>query len=177
MPEDPAIYYSRGRYYRSKKKWKLALTDYIKAIKLDSSFADAYIEKGIVNHKISKYTEAISSYEKALTLDQNNLQIIVIIINIGLIKYEQGFIDEAIQQWQQAIKINPNIAEPKLATAVGLYIKGEERAFEIVETALKLDKKITDLDYLKENLWGKCLLADVEKLFSLPRIQNFLSSN
>ena len=36
MPEDPAIYYSRGRYYRSKKKWKLALTDYIKAIKLVS---------------------------------------------------------------------------------------------------------------------------------------------
>jgi tetratricopeptide (TPR) repeat protein len=177
MPEDPGIYCVRGMYYRSHKKWELALTDYNKAIKLDSSCADAYIEKGIVSHKMSNYTDAMCSYQKALRLKQNHPQISVVLINIGLIKYEQGFIDEAIWQWQQVIEINPNIAESKLATAVGLYIKGDESTFEIAETALKLDKKIADLDSLKENLWGERLLADVEKLFSLSRIQNFLSSN
>ena len=59
-----------------------------------------------------------------------------------------------------------------------MYAKGEpERAFEMAEAALKLDKQLADLEYLKENLWGKRLLADTEKLLSTPRIQDFLSSS
>ena len=99
------------------------------------------------------------------------------IANIGLIKYEIGSIDEAIGQWQQAVKIDPNYAaEPQLALAVALYTKGEqEKALKIAETALKLGKQFGDLEYLKENLWGKHLLGDTQKLLSNPRIKAFLS--
>ena len=83
-----------------------------------------------------------------------------------------------MRQWQQAVKIDPDRAEPKLALAVALYVKGEqEKAFKMAEAALKLDKKFAELEYLKENLWGKRMLADAEKLLSTPRIQGFLSSS
>ena len=107
-------------------------------------------------------------------LDKNEKDLIAI-INIGLIKYEQGLRDEAIGQWQQAVNIDPDSAEPKLALAVALYVRGEqEKAFKMAEAALKLDREYGELEHLQENLWGKRLLADAAKLLSTPRIQNFL---
>ncbi len=43
----------------------------------------------------------------------------------------------------------------------------------MAEAALKLDKQFVELEYLKENLWGKRLLTDAEKLLSTDRIQQF----
>ncbi len=55
-----------------------------------------------------------------------------------------------------------------------MYVKGEpEKAFQMAEAALKLDKQFAELESLQENLWGKRLLADAEKLLSTDRIQRF----
>ena len=98
--------------------------------------------------------------------------------NIGLIKYEQGSINKAMKRWQQVVNINPNFAEPKLALAVVLYVRGDrEKAFKMAEAALKLDRKFAELEYLEENLWGKRMLADAAKLLATPRIQSFLDSS
>ena len=39
------------------------------------------------------------------------------------------------------------------------------------ETALRIDQRYGNLDFLKENLWGERLLSDTKKFLQLPPIQ------
>ena len=174
FPYEADVYISRGLFYHNQKEWTLALADFNKAIKLSPTLANAYVERSILYHRLGNYTAALSDYYKVLGLDKNYF---LAIVNIGLIGYEKGFIDQAIKQWQQAVNIN-NSAEAQLALAVALYVKGEqEEAFEMAETALKLDREFANLKYLQENLWARRLLTDAAKLLSTPRIKDFLSLN
>ena len=174
FPYEADVYISRGSFYHNQKEWTLALADFNKAIKLSPTLANAYVERSILYHRLGNYTAALSDYYKVLGLDKNYF---LAIVNIGLIGYEKGFIDQAIKQWQQAVNID-NSAEAQLALAVALYVKGEqEKAFEMAETALKLDREFANLKYLQENLWARRLLTDAAKLLSTPRIKDFLSLN
>jgi len=47
--------------------------------------------------------------------------------NIGLIKYEQGDVEAALKQWQAALAIDKQAAEPQMAMAVALYTKGDRK--------------------------------------------------
>ncbi|MCC5623943.1 tetratricopeptide repeat protein [Nostoc sp. CHAB 5715] len=97
---------------------------------------------------------------------------IAAIINIGYIKYENGDVEGAIQQWQKAVQINGSVAEPQMAIAVALYAKGEQqKALNMAQAALRLDKSFANVDVLKQNLWGTRLITEGEKLFSHPSIQ------
>jgi tetratricopeptide (TPR) repeat protein len=121
------------------------------------------VSRGIIYHKQGNYSVAIADYERALTKDNNYW---IAINNIGFIKYEMGKVEEAMNLWQKAIAINNQFAEPQLALAVAFYAKGEqEQGLEMATKALELDRNLSDLDYLKQNLWGDRLIADTEKLF------------
>lgn len=41
----------------------------------------------------------------------------------------------------------------------------------MAQTALRLDKTLGDIEVLQENLWGKNLIAEAQKLLSHPSIQ------
>jgi len=49
-----------------------------------------------------------------------------LINNIGLIKYEQGDVEAALKQWQAALAIDKQAAEPQMAM-VALYTKGDRK--------------------------------------------------
>ncbi|MBK1986055.1 tetratricopeptide repeat protein [Sphaerospermopsis aphanizomenoides BCCUSP55] len=115
----------------------------------------------------------MSDYHQAVVQDVNNL---AAINNIGFIKYEQGDKKTAIQQWQQAIKINNQSAEATLALAVALYAQGEQqKAYQLAETALKLDKSFADFHCMKKNLWGQTIITDAQKFLSTPHMKTLLS--
>ena len=96
--------------------------------------------------------------------------------NIGFIKYEQGDKTTAIKQWEEAIKINNEVAEPILALAVALYTQGQqEKAYELATTVLNLDKTFADVEVLRKNLWGDKIISDAQKLLSTPTIKTLLS--
>ena len=59
-----------------------------------------------------------------------------------------------------------------MALAVALYAKGEQqKALNMAQAALRLDKNFADVEVLKENLWGTHLVAEAQKLLSHPTIQ------
>nr|WP_293077406.1 tetratricopeptide repeat protein [Okeania sp. SIO3B5] len=70
---------------------------------------------------------------------------------MGLVKYEMGKIDEAIENWQAVLEINNQFVESKLALGVALYNKGKiPESLTIAEAALKLDKNWGNLQRLKK---------------------------
>ncbi|NET00089.1 MAG: tetratricopeptide repeat protein [Sphaerospermopsis sp. SIO1G1] len=112
-------------------------------------------------------------YNQAVAIDVNHL---AAINNIGFIKYEQGDKKTAIKQWQQAVEIDDQFAEPTLALAVALYFQGEKQtAYQLAETALKLDKSIADFYAMKKNFWGQCMITDAQKFLSTPHMKVLLS--
>lgn len=105
-----------------------------------------------------------------------NIKHLAAINNIAFIKYEQGDKETAIQQWQQAIKINSQSAESLLALAVALYVKGEQQqAYQLAETALKLNKNFADFYVMKKHFWGQSMITDAQKMLSTAEMKSLLS--
>ncbi|MBS9769733.1 MAG: tetratricopeptide repeat protein, partial [Trichodesmium erythraeum GBRTRLIN201] len=120
-----------------------------------------------------RYEEAVAAYEKALEIKPDDEYSI---INLGLVKYEMGFIDQAIENWQAATEINNQLVEPKLAIGVALYKKGKiPESLATTEAALKSDKSWGSSKRLKKELWGDKLIADAAKLLENPQIKALLS--
>ena len=119
---------------------------------------------------LGKFSDAIAQYNNSVSQDEKFWPAIN---NIGLILYEKGNINGAIEKWQSSVAIEKNAAEPLLALAVAFYKKGErQKAVAMGENALGIDIRYSNLEFLKENLWGERLLGDTKMFLGLPRIQN-----
>ncbi|MBD2337488.1 tetratricopeptide repeat protein [Calothrix sp. FACHB-156] len=166
-------YIARGVLYIRQKNWNLGFEDCKKAIQMEPDNPSTYMCLGLVYHSQEKWDSALDNYNKVLQL---NSDYVAAIDNIGLIKYEQGALDVAIQQWQNSINIDSKSAEPHLALAIALYTKGEkQKAYQIAEVALRLDKSFADIKVMEEKLWQERLISDAQKLLSSPEIQALLS--
>ena len=84
-----------------------AIEDFNKAIKLDSSLAVAYNNRGSAYSLIKNYNKAIEDFSKAIKLNPDKL---------WLIYYSRGntynFLEsyeKAIEDWEKAIELNPGL--------------------------------------------------------------------
>ena len=172
-PEDASAYFHRGNLYAEQEQWDLALADLNKAIALDTEFAGAYESRGRLYEKQEQWDLALADFNKALAL---NPEYAIAYRNRGYVYYNQEKWDLALDNFQQAIDLDLKDAEPQLALAVTLFTLGEsEKALSMAKTALSMDKRYADVEFLKENLWGDRLIADTEKLLSHPQIQALLA--
>ncbi len=168
-----AIYAMRGLNEQRQGNNKAALADFNQAAKLEPNNAIAFLARGWSYHMQGDYQGAIAAYEKAST---QNPQLLAAVNNLGLIKYELQDTEGAIKQFQSAIAIDGNSAEPQMAMAAVLYAKGDrQRSLTIAENALRLNKRFANQDFLQKNLWGKRLIADTQKLLQNPKLQAFKS--
>lgn len=169
-PKNSAILFALGTAHFQKAQYEESIKQIQAGLKIKPDVAGAYFDMGNAYLMLKKNRDAIASYEKAISLDQKFWPAIN---NIGLIRYEEGRIDEAIRLWRQSVAIDPKqTAEPQLAIAVALFRKGNQpEALTLGESALKLDVRYSEPKFLKENLWGDKLMADTQRFFALPRIQ------
>jgi hypothetical protein len=59
---------------------------------------------------------------------------------------------------------------------VALYGQGEKpQAYELAETALKLNKNFADFHFMKKHFWGESIINDAQKFLSTPQMKNLLS--
>jgi tetratricopeptide (TPR) repeat protein len=169
-PRNSAIPFALGTAYFQKQQYEESIKQIQVGLKLKPDTAGAYFDMGNAHMMLKRNRDAIASYEKAIGLDK---QFWPAINNIGLIRYEEGKVDEAIKLWRQSVALDPKqTTEPQLAIAVALFRKGNQtEATTLAEAALKADVRYSEVKFLKENLWGEKLLADTQKFFALPRIQ------
>jgi tetratricopeptide (TPR) repeat protein len=138
-------------------------------LKLKPNYSNGLFDLGNAYLMLQKFPDAIAQFNLAVKQDGKFWPAIN---NVGLIKYEQGNVTEAIQQWQTAVSIDKKAAEPLLALAVAFYNHGDkQKSLEMGVSALRIDSRYGNLDFLKENLWGDRLLADTKKFLELPEIK------
>ena len=171
--KNPGVHFSLGSAYFRKGRYPDAAKVLEAGLKLQPDVPEALFDLGNTYYRLKDYPSAVSRYQKAFN---QNKQFWPAINNIGLVQYELGNIDAAIENWKAAIALDDSSGEPKLALAVALYTKGEQQAgLDLAETALKLDNRYGDVDYLKENLWGDRLITDTQILLATPKIQETLA--
>ncbi len=161
-PEDAAVLYSLGSSYLRQGSYFAASEALERAVALQPDNPNARFQLGNAYLLLNNGDRARQEYEEALQLDPSYWPAMN---NIGLVDYEQGDIDAAIERWERTIEMIDTMAEPYLALATALYIRGEtERAEELGAQAMRLDPEYARLQVLRENLWGENLLRDVQIL-------------
>lgn len=172
-PKNASILFTLGSAHFQQEKYDTAVQNLQAGLKLKPNDPQGLFDLGNAYYKLGRLPDAIAQYNKAVS--QGSWEKWPAINNIGLIKYEQGDVNGAIKQWQAALAIEKQAAEPQLAMAVALYNKGDrERGLKMGEAALRIDSRYGDLEFLKENLWGNRLLSDTKKFLQTPRIQTTL---
>ena len=74
--------------------------------------------------------------------------------------------------------LDPKAAEPQLAIAVALYAKGDrDQGLTLGQTALELDGRYGNLEFLEENLWGTKLLNQAKMLLDTPKMQETMAQS
>ncbi|MHC5723561.1 MAG: tetratricopeptide repeat protein, partial [Nostoc sp.] len=169
--DDGSLYLSRSLILFNLQRYPEALATIDKAIQINPFYVN-YYNRGYIYQEQGNDRAALADYNQALAKDE---EFIPAIINIGYIKYENGDVDGAIGQWEKAVQISSrvaSVAEPQMALAVALYAKGEQqKALNMAQAALHLDKSFADVEVLKQNLWGTHLIDEARKLLSHPSIQ------
>lgn len=167
------VLFSLGSSNFQQQNYQGAIEHLQAGLKIKPDLPIALFELGNAYYKLNDTSQAIAEYEKAIAADRAFWPALN---NIGLIEYEQGKVKAALSKWQSVMAIDRNAAEPQLAIAVVLYFQGDrEQAYAIAETALRIDARYGDLNFLRENLWGDRLLADTQKFLETPRMQATLA--
>jgi len=119
------------------------------AIKIDSGFTDAYLNKSTVYRELNQYDMALATLEDLLQIKKNPEAIFL----IGLISEKQGNLDRAQNQYNEALKAYDVYLKTPLATArdemnrdyVLLFLEGKEEMLDRINKELSRSPGNTSL--------------------------------
>ncbi|MGD0340006.1 MAG: tetratricopeptide repeat protein [Bacteroidota bacterium] len=130
-------YYNRGCLRRTLKNSNGAMTDFTRAIALDSSQGDYFFDRGILYQEAGQLDNAISDYDKAIQRKSHGFDCY---INKGYILMQQHAFKEAIQQYTLALEYDPNSVHVLNDRGLTFYDDGDySRALEDFNKAIRLD--------------------------------------
>lgn len=112
--KDTAVLFALGSAYFQKADYAASVRYLTAGLKIKPNVTGALFDLGNAYLMLNQYADAIAQYEKAVATEK---EFWPAINNIGLIKYEQGDLEAAMQYWRQAVKLDQKAAEPQLAIA------------------------------------------------------------
>ncbi len=101
-------YYNRANVYSQNNYLHLALSDYNRAISLDSLQPDYYLNRAITHYKAKDYLKALSDFNRAIALNPINKNYYVNRATLYVLLNEANL---AIADLTKALDIDPNDAE------------------------------------------------------------------
>jgi tetratricopeptide (TPR) repeat protein len=171
--DNPGIYFSLGSAYFRQGQYQDAVKMIEQGLAIKPDAPDEIFNLGNSYYKLNQFPQAVAQYRRALQLDRKFWPALN---NIGLIQYEQGDRAGAIRSWQEAIVLDSKTGEPKMALAAALFAQGRiEQAIPLAEAALRIDSRYSEVNFLKENLWGDRLIADTRLVLANPKIKAMLA--
>ncbi len=170
-PNSPDIQYYIGEVYRFQQSYKNAITAYDAAIKLDPSFAPAYLGKAKAQMEStpSNTKGAEENLKKALELDPQMHETLIELANLSL---ANGDAETALGYADQLDELLPQSALVETIRARAYLLQGDDKlALTAVEKANELD--ITALEVYK--LWGSILQDNGRYEDSLKPLNTYLT--
>lgn len=137
-PDDFEGYFQRGLAYMDNGEFYKSKEDALKLLSIDNQSWKSYFLLGLVEEKLKNYSEALSSFEKAVSLDPNNSDLLV---NQATLLYYVKKPELAMTVLEKAELINPS--EPNLHNLRSMiyFDKGDySKSLEAVEKAIALNK-------------------------------------
>jgi tetratricopeptide (TPR) repeat protein len=173
-PRESTIWFRLGSAYFQTKQYDKAIQSLQEGLKFKPNVPSALFDLGnayLLNKEIPK---AIEIYEKAFSQDADFW---FPLNNIGIIRYDQGKIDESIRLWRSCIAIDNKEAEPKMALAAALYNHKNDKAqgIKLAAEAVKLNLRYSEPQFMRENLWGEKLIADATKVLVDPQVKSAIA--
>ncbi|MDJ0659765.1 MAG: tetratricopeptide repeat protein [Crocosphaera sp.] len=151
--KDISALFRRGNFHARSGNFFQALDDYTKAIQLKPDESLLY-NRGVVFYQQNDIERAGEDFRQALAMNPKHIPSL---INMGLILYELHQIQAAIECFKKAVSLGQE-AEAKLALAVSCFQQNQDDSYKLE----KFDKKLLNINYLKDNLWGAKLIQDTE---------------
>ncbi|MBD2672705.1 tetratricopeptide repeat protein [Aphanizomenon flos-aquae FACHB-1416] len=128
--------------YRQSNQLDKALAAINQAIQLQHNNPNLYNQKYLVLSNLKKYREAEAAINKAIELSPRA----VFYYNRGNVRYELGDKQGAIEDFNQAIKINPNLAQAYYNRGgVRKKLEDKQGAIEDYNQAIKINPNFTEV--------------------------------
>ena len=136
FPKSSVLFNILGAVFTNEKKLDKAISNYEKAISLNSNYAQAYNNLGIAFHKLNKIDEAIENYKKAINLKNDFFEAFN---NLGNAIRELNKFKEALTYYNKALEFNSGYAEAYNNIGATYENLGDKkRALDNYEKAVKL---------------------------------------
>ena len=184
-PEYSEAYYHRGsHYYSYLKDNRKALRDFNRAIKLDDSEPEYFSSRGICYYDMNNLALAMKDFNRVIELDPTPSLLYTAFAFRGNVYEKRGEDRKALQDYTQAIEINPKAVNIYFRKGVlNRRLKNYEESVEDFDNVIKLDAKHSDAYH--ERGIAYAFLGDKQKVLndfkSAARLgnaeaQEFLSS-
>jgi tetratricopeptide (TPR) repeat protein len=169
-PQYVAAFYNRANAkYRLRDK-QGALADYSRAIAIAPRFLEAYSSRGWVKYEVGDYDGSVSDNNLAIAMNHPRLG--KVYSQKAFAQYELGNRSDAIVSWRKALNLPDMVQDIQFGLAVALYHQGkQDEAFQLGEVAIRADKQLRDIQYLRAKNWNKNILKDAVKFLQTTRIQ------
>lgn len=153
QPTNPDFYVTRGIVNEKLLRWDEAISDYTRAnhMKKSKLFGrdDATIFSNLANAEAgaNRFPDALRDFNYAVKLDSHFL---APQIGRALVQFQLGDFDEAFSFFQELVVDYPSFADGQACYAISLYQQGnQEEAVEAWSTALELDRRYADTEWLQ----------------------------
>lgn len=170
-PDNAGIWFAQGSLALRDGRPGEGLELLRQGLRRDPRNASAYFDVGNAHILLQQPDQALAAFERAVQLRRDFWEAIN---NQGLVLYEQGKVDRAIERWRRVLQIRPEAAEPNLALAAALFERGPDGHREALERAVQaLDSEpnyVLD-SYQKEQLWGPRLRGTTRRLLESPELR------
>jgi Ca-activated chloride channel homolog len=134
----------RGNRFYNKQDYDQSLTNYDKALKKSPGNPDAHFNQGDAQYRKNDYEKAAASYDDVLQskADENTRQSAY--YNKGVSMIRQKKLDESIDAWKNALRLNPEDAEARDNLVKALLEKKKQEQQEQQNKKDQKDKKQDD---------------------------------
>lgn len=170
-PNNPGIWFAEGALALRNGKPSDALALIQKGLQLDRKNAGAFFDLGNAHILLDQPDLALRAFNQAAALRANFWEAIN---NQGLVLFERGQQQDAMNRWRKVLSIKPAVAESSLALAAALHNqqpKATDEPFRLAEAALADDPNYVLEAYQKEQLWGPKLREAAKALLAEPGLK------
>lgn len=158
---DPDDHYTRGEEHYKAGRYKEAVIELREAVRLSPDWDDPHYVLALALTEFGQLKEAIEEFKRVIALAIKDDPKILSYYNIGNLYADLGEFENAIESYQQAIKLDPTLSKPhnNLGLAYAAVGKMNEAAAEFAK-AVWLKPDYADAHY---NLGVAYLLLDKKK--------------